>query len=133
MDKLWVYALSSLLALGSLGFIVGWFVGNNGSDATVLAAVLPAILSIGGGILLFRATTQKENGDRHHSVINNISVFLFVVLLFAGSECGKSARQKADKYNLNKYFETCSNEELRTNESRTRLGLSPLKSEVFCK
>ena len=133
MNNLWAHALSILIALGSLGWTVGWFVGLSGSDSAVLAAVLPAVLSISGGILVFRFATQKENADHRQGTIINLSIILFTAFLFVGSLCGRYSKEEADNYNLHQYFETCSNEELRVNANRKLLGLSPLKSEVFCK
>ena len=43
--------VTAVIAVAVLGGIVGWFTGQSGSDATVLAAVLPVVLT-GGGFLL---------------------------------------------------------------------------------
>lgn len=137
ISKPWVHALSLLIALGSLGWVVGWFVGQTGFESAVLAVVLSAILPLGGGLLGFMFVAQRENGSRLRGVTVNISFVLFIILLFFGTLQGRYERDfvtaviTAERFG--KYFEVCSNAELRVNENRKHLGLPPLKSEVFCK
>ena len=135
MGRFWVHILTLMLAVSSLGLIIGWFVGQSGADSVVLAAVLPAILSIGGGFIVFRVATRNGSEDHNHGIATNLSVFLFTAFLFFGTLIGNYSKWKADsdltwRY---KYFRDCSEMELRINAGRKSLELDPLKSETFCK
>ena len=133
--------LTAGAALAVLGGGVGWFVGQSGSDAVVLAAVLPAVLSGGGVLIVLRSEDRYEH---RHGIIVNASVAVFVAFIVLGSLLGNANRLKTEEENLSKelegeqkyratYLEQCSNQELKVNNVRAALGLSPLPSQVFCR
>ena len=135
------------VAVASLGWIVGWFVGHSGSNSVVLAAVLPAVLSVGGVLAVFRAEIQNGHD---HSIIMSLAIIVFVLFLYVGSQLGNRDRKITTEESLNKtlkfqkesewnnlefqlsYLERCSNNEYYVNKTRAKLGLPSLDSEVFC-
>ena len=143
-------------AVAVLGWVVGWFVGQSGSDATVLAAVLPAVLSGGGFLIVLRSEERYTPRD---GIIVNLLVVVFVVLLLFGSSWGRFDLEKDDAEALkqtlkreseyreqedskhrkrelqfrDEYLKNCSAQEVRVNSLRRASGLPPLPSEVFCR
>ena len=130
-----------LIASATLGGGVGWFVGQSGSDAMVLSAVLPMVLTGGGFLVLLRAAALS---DFAQYIILILSMIFFVITLVIGSLVGNANRLNSEeerrKKELNrsiefriKFLEQCSADEYRINELRKRLlNLPPLSSEVFC-
>lgn len=75
-----------LIASAILGGGVGWFVGQSGSDAIVLSAVLPMVMTGGGFLILLRAEVLN---DFAQYIILMLSVIFFVITLVLGSLVGE--------------------------------------------
>lgn len=82
------------LAAVVLGFVVGYLTGGSGPDGTVLAAVLPAVLSAAGAIAAF-LTTRGYVGKRHTRAVGGLIV-LFSVALLVGVQFGASAHDTSE-------------------------------------
>ncbi len=114
------------LSFSVLGLIVGIFVGRSGSDPTVVAALVPAVLTLVGGVIIFKS-------EETHPIIGSISVILLAIFILWGAAIG-GADSQADAHGSKlRWFEQCSTEEMIINLYRENLlGLAPLKSEAFC-
>ena len=123
--------------------ITGWMIGRSGLNHTVIAAILPAILSVVWGVILFRfATTDTKKPDMNLLVIM-MAILLFILSLQNAIVRGYNQKVEADKkladelaklqprYDIH-YFEACSNLEHQVNTIRHTLELPLLKSELFC-
>ena len=133
----------AIVSVASAG-ITGWMIGRSGLNHTVIAAILPAILSVVWGVILAKfATTDKTTPDMRLLVIM-LATLLFILFLPNAIYKGYNEKVTADKklaeellelqqrYDL-EYFEECSTLEHRVNTIRqTLLGLPALKSELFC-
>ena len=136
-DKEAWHRATMLVAGVTLGGGVGWFVGESGSDAVVLAAVLPAVLSEGGFLILLRAATLD---DFVQCIFLNGSMILFVIALVVGSLAGNADKLKKEQERLEdeldrnpEFLKRCSADEYAINEYRKILYRPPpLPSEVFC-
>lgn len=83
-------ALPTFAAL-ILGFVVGVLTGVSGPDATVLAAVLPVVLSAAGGSAGFFVTKLGDNGKRPLRAVSWL-IILFSAGLLVGTFFGSWAR-----------------------------------------
>ena len=129
-----------------LGFAAGLLTGQTGADSTVVAAVLPALLTgIGGGLLAL--ALKIHNGDwTPYYVITGASIALFSVSLVAGvylalyaketvayDDAIKQRHRYVDALAFRRRaLEQCSKNEYMVNESRKALGLTPLSFDIFC-
>lgn len=139
----------SLCAPAVFGWIAGYFVGQSDSQAVILAAVLPAVLSGIGIVFAFKSTD-----DRQHQIklLASLFMILFSAFLYWGAQEGKYQKGLEEKDNLDKalkaksaarlnqrrarfnYLKDCSVEELKINSFREEvLELPPLESSAFCR
>lgn len=148
----------SLFAFSLLGAVVGLFVGLSGSDAVVLSAVLPAVLTLVGGFFVFKSEdmefksvkVRKEkrkdlniraNGkrkDSNRAIVTSLSVVLFLLFLVQGVREGTSIRANAEiRSAIEKQdfhlllLEYCAINKPRINKVRDELNLPPLKAETI--
>lgn len=141
ITKVCGYALS-VCAPAVFGWVVGRFVGESNSEAVILAAVLPVVLSGIGIVFVFNAATNKEHQTR---IVASLFMILFSTFLFWGAQEGnyqkalkvKLAAKLAAQLNQPEarfdYLQNCSVAELRVNTLRENLSLPPLESSVFCR
>ena len=133
--------LQGVLVLTSsavLGYVVGVFVGRSGPSPEVVAAMIPAVLTLAGGVVIFKS-------EDVHFVLGPLSVILFSGWLVYGGSSGHLERkvvqieeQKIATVNAQKdkflYLVSCSQIEKDVNNYRKYLlDLPPLKNEVFCR
>lgn len=128
---------AAILAAVALGVLSGWFTGKSGLAATVLAATIPGILSLGGGGL---ALVSMRSGDVLAAVHAAVFIVVFCVCFVTSAEFGANQRSKELRENTEKAWvkytkalQACTQEEYKTNEARKQLELDPLPSEYFCK
>lgn len=86
------------LAAAILGFVVGDLTGGSGPDGTVMAAVLPAVLSAAGAVAAFLATKGYVGGHDMRAV--GWLIVLFSVALLAGVHFGAWARETSERTTL---------------------------------
>ena len=140
-----------------LGTAAGWLTGQTGADSTVVAAVLPAVLTGGGGALL--AFKLKTDGKDWHQdfVVASAFVTVFSLFLVVGTYLGMGLEERAAEEDIvsaleaeenareinrrqsamdldfrYKFLEECSRKEAIINASRKVLGLQPIPTEVIC-
>ena len=131
------YALP-LVATLVFGWVVGYFVGQSDSDAMILAAVFPAVLSGIGLLVVFKSATDKEHGAR---ILLSLSLVVFSLSLYWGSMAENAKKAEPESYNnlrqalkdQYEYLKRCSVAELRINSFREKLKLQPLASSLFCR
>lgn len=84
------------LGFAALGAVIGWLTGWSGTDDTVLAATLPAILSVVGGAI--GALALKSSGpDRGMLGFGGFALLAFSLSLGAGTHFGGWARVDSDR------------------------------------
>ena len=128
-----------LLAAAALGFAPGYLTGLSGSDVVVLAAILPAIVTVGAGALLaYRSKVSP-------ALISGV-ILMFSACLVIGVNLGESVlisseerlylgQMEFDTKNLNirrSYLQVCSEEQWKVNISRSALLQPPLRIEDIC-
>ena len=86
----WERIVASVIGFALLGMVTGFLTGLSG-DSVVLQAVLPAVLSLVGGIAAFLVSKQPEIAD---IVAPSIGALAFTVLL--GSLWGSNERDARD-------------------------------------
>ena len=86
----WGRIVASVIGFALLGMVTGFLTGLSG-DSVVLQAVLPAVLSLVGGIAAFLVSKQPEIAD---VVAPSIGALAFTVLL--GSLWGSNERDARD-------------------------------------
>ena len=124
--------------------VTGWMIGQSGLNSTVIAAVLPAFLSAGWGVILFKFATMDSNNPDMRLFTIILAMTLFLIFLRGAIEESYAAKVKADdllskklmeqkesRFNLS-YFEECSRKERQVNKIRQAIELTPLQSEYFC-
>ena len=122
-----------LFGFSILGLVTGIFVGRSGLAPAVVASLIPAILTLGGGFIIFKSEDQ-------HPVMGPVSVILFSIALLWGGSIGytdqkNDLKREADEATelIESHFRDCSIREEKINRFRTKLlDLPPLKSAVFC-
>ena len=121
--------------------------GHSGNDAIVLAAVLPAVITVvvaAGMVVAYRQRSDNGTNNNVQQGVVNFCIVLFMVFLFVGAGHGINARAEASAaYEVmalsvadaheNEHFINCSLRERRINLLREKLELSPLDSQVFCR
>ncbi len=87
--------ISSGGAAAALGFTVGLFTGFSGPDASVLAAVLPATLSVAGVAAFIFARIKADDAEQIAPYIHAVScaIFIFSVMLLIGAYSGDGIRE----------------------------------------
>lgn len=108
-----------------LGYTVGMHVGRSGFAPSVVAALIPAVLTLVGGFIIFKS-------EDLHPVLGSFSVILFCAALLLGGKIGGSDLKKEIEDAREVHFSNCSIEEKEINDYRKFLELSPLPSEAFC-
>lgn len=131
-----------LLSSAVLGLVSGWLAGQTGPDATVVAALLPVVISAGGMLFfLWRTGGRADNKTR---AFISVCLITFSIALACGAHAGKwdrrntldSEADKAITLELNRklaYLEHCTDWEDYINTRRADLNLPPLPSEMFCR
>ncbi|MDE0175385.1 MAG: hypothetical protein OYH76_01110 [Defluviicoccus sp.] len=142
------------LGLAALGSTVGYLTGSSGPDSTVLAAVLPAVLSILGGgaaatVLVKQTTTRNDL-----LLASGIALIVFSTALLLATQPGANitalnkysafkrsllATQQAhddrlwlDLQHHHRRLEQCLKFEVQMNDNRDKLNLPPLTHEQIC-
>lgn len=128
--------IAVIVAAIPLGLLSGWLTGQSGPHETVVAATIPAILSIGGGALAL-AGTRKGDFVRAVQAVAFIVVFClcFRMALDVGLERRQGDARLSRLETLDahlQHLEACSRAEWFVNAARHQLGLEPLASEHFC-
>ena len=129
-----------------LGAGAGWVTGITKADSTVVAAVLPAILTgAGGALLAFKL--RKDHGEWLSELVNTCgAVIVFTLALVAAMHGGltyKEAGEDRERARERKQFAIdldfrrksllrCSWNEAQVNATRKAAELAPLPAEVFC-
>lgn len=126
--------LLSLAAFSLLGAVVGRYIGLGGSDAVLLSAVLPTVLTLIGGALVFKS--EKMEGRNRDSDIRagviSFSVILFLITLMLGTRWGLVERDEAEDIEKREALQDCIQLELWVNNQRQKFALSPLTTEAIC-
>lgn len=131
MKKVAAYGLY-IIAIMMLAWVVGVIIGESESDtAPIVVGVISTLLSVGFGLIVFMSTSKQ--GSESTIIAGSLSIILFLYILPSGIQSGYQKRVSALYTSYNKSFEQCSITELRVNEFREKMGLLPLKSEVFCR
>lgn len=147
ITKVVSYALS-VCAPAVFGWVVGKLVGQSNSEAVILAAVLPVVLSGIGIVFAFNSTADRQHQIK---IVASLFMILFSAFLYWGAQEGKYQKGLEEKDNLDKaleaksaaqfnqrqarfnYLQNCSVAELKINSIREELDLKPLESSVFCR
>lgn len=127
-----IYFSFSAVPLGSLS---GWLTGQAGHEATVTAAVVPAIISFGGG--LFLANNAEKDKDIAFGTV--IFIVVFCLCFFAFVNFGFESRNAYERAALIESKETrlrlidkCTRAERLMNLKRESIGLEKLDIEYIC-
>ena len=134
------------ISFAFLGYTVGLFIGTVKYDPSGIAAVLPAVLTLGGGLFVLKSERVYRSAP--------VSIVLFAVFIIVGSQYGYEARKTVDtriqiayekgrvayeearreayEEARSEHLDQCSVTEFRINSQREKLGLPPLRSEIFC-
>ena len=134
-----------LAALAVLALTTGFLVGQAGSTATVLAAVMPIIIAGGGAAALglsFSGGGDSGQIRRLPATMRPaaaLGVIIFSTTLLAGNYAGTSykvwtqneARATAIRLHLDRLKE-CILDEYTINTARRDISLPPLPPQAFC-
>lgn len=113
-----------VLAFSSLGMVTGYLTGF--SRESVVGAVLPAVLSLMGGLMIFLIGKSKESRE-----IVSISMFIFSITLLLGTGWGSVMRGVSEAYSTSEIrLKQQAYIESEVNEFRLNLGLQPLITKV---
>lgn len=130
----------------ALGAAAGWVTGLTGTNPTVVAAVLPALLTGGGGALL-AIKLRRENDGWAREFLYTCSFVVIFAISFVPSMHGAlvyravamegqreiQRRHHAEDVDFRmKSLLRCSENEVRVNEKRKADNLVPLPPEAFC-
>lgn len=116
----------------ALGGAVGWLSGWSGPDSQVLAAMLPAILSVVGGVIGAFAFREPEVAQRmRHLQLGGIALLVFSVSLGAGAYLGSLARSEAQERSYLKAQKVKATEE--KNKRQGRLEWQKFALELYQK
>jgi hypothetical protein len=114
-----------VLGFSALGMVTGYLTGLSRESA--VGAVLPAVLSLMGGLMVFLIGKAKESRN-----VVSISIVVFSFTLLLGSGWGAVMRDVAEKYNKGQYYLQYLKQqayiEAEVNELRNALKLAPLKN-----
>lgn len=136
MAPSWAVYVSLAVATVVLGGTIGFFVGLRGSDATVLAAILPVLLTSIGWIVAFAYVSKGGVVSLATNLFSVGFLLSFVVFAHWAFDIEKTEDSEREAFLQNaraRYLLECSVVESNTNSFRDRIGLEPLKSEVFCR
>ena len=135
--------------IAALGWAVGWLTGSAAHDAKVLAAILPAIISVvgGAGAALIR---RQSDVNPLLNFAAGLCLLAFSLALIFGSSAAAFARERDEKRAFDEsvsvqfelqserkrqYFQDlqdCTTAEIRINDVRSSLGLEPYSPEQVC-
>lgn len=126
-----------LIAVASLAFVIGWLTGSSGPNETVLAAIIPVVLTLAGTAFVFKVPLHK---DKPQQYLASSLVLFFVIFLYFGVQTGEHQRivkernLKADLVKVNiEFLKQCMKDEIYINSIRRELELEPLPSTTFCR
>ena len=127
----------TIISAAALGIVSGNLTGQSGPNAAVVAAVIPAVLSLAGGVVV-AASIRSHNTVSAVQATAFIVVFciLFTVALNGAVEVRMEERDRVVKVAKETHFrelEKCSKVEYLINDNRKKLNLDVLPSEYFCK
>lgn len=147
-------SLALFFGLATLGSTVGFLSGSSGPDATVLAALLPAVLSILGGGAAAAVVVKQAVARNELLLTSGIGIAIFSATLMIGSYFGSNHEANvrsaayADAYNANqalrqirqwrdltdyhRRLDQCMHVEIRLNDTRKKLNLPPLSPAQIC-
>jgi uncharacterized membrane protein len=109
-----------LTSFSMLGIVTGYLTGFSREPA--VGAVLPAVLSLLGGLTVFVVGKSRENRG-----MVSLTMFVFSLMLLLGSSWGAVMRDVAEEYERSERFLAQQVYiEAQVNEFRRELGLSPL-------
>jgi uncharacterized membrane protein len=112
--------LTVLTSFSMLGIVTGYLTGFSREPA--VSAVLPAVLSLLGGLTVFVVGKSRESRG-----MVSLTMFVFSLMLLLGSSWGAVMRDVAEKYKQSEQFlDQQAYSEAQVNEFRRKLGLSPL-------
>ena len=129
-----------------LGAAAGVLTGQTGADATVVAALLPAVLTGVGGAVLAVKLKKENNAWTPDILAASGAVIVFSVFLVAGMylafEANEAATERLRELQRQRYaedldfraesIERCSKHEDEINARRVAALLDPLPTEAFC-
>ena len=120
----------------SLGMLSGWLTGQSGPDEIVVAAAIPAILSLGGGAFALVSVRSANPVAAIHAVAFIVAFCLFFKgsVTYAVDQRREDARRDAERLldTQLRRLEACSKAEHFINGARVALDLDPLPREYFC-
>lgn len=126
----------TVVAAAAVGLLSGWLTGHSGHDATVVAAVVPAVIAAGGTAAVV-AARRGEGGVAE--IATAIGIVVLCVTFAAGGLYG--AKQRKSNIEAEtvealakriRFLEICSKQQNEINSGRAALGLLPLPSKYFC-
>lgn len=81
-DKYGIFStlLPGIFASVVIGLLSGWLTGASGPDSTVVAAIIPAILSLGAGLVIIKGAKDRP-GPYNVFLASYIVVFCLVFWL----------------------------------------------------
>jgi len=138
------------LASASIGWAAGYLAGQSGPDASVLAAVLPVVISGAGGALVVLHLKSPEPPNALSYYVTGFAVIVFTTSLLAGAHVGRWLRNYTDEVGFQQarllelklahsqreahmqFLERCSRQEFIINRGRQALRLPPLATELIC-
>lgn len=112
-----------VLAFSILGMVTGYLTGFSRESA--VGAVLPAVLSLMGGLMIFLVGKSKES-----RAIVSISMIVFSFTLLLGTGWGAVMRSTAEEFKKSEaYLKKQSFIESEVNEFRKKLDLPPIENK----
>ena len=103
----------------------------------VIAAAIPAVLSIGGGFVFLKAAADENISN---SVAATVFIVVFCIFFYLAAlqsnkarirDASSSQRELEKKHYL--HLELCSKAEVLYNQARISMKLSPLGSDYYCR
>lgn len=139
-----IFLVCALLISISLGVLSGWLTGRSGPDHAVSAAIIPAIVSILGGLGFV-----KSANDGNYRLLAELTVFVaafclsFYAALLHGAHENLTVEAKKEALAIqraqeaySRHFEhvkDCSQKQFLSNIERASRNLPPLGPEYFCR
>lgn len=151
-----ISAVSIWIAVSSIGLLIGWLLGRSGPDASVIATVLPAIITAllpGFGLIIYLRLNKnriskvlrsfKSQGIYITLVFLSVTVVVFSTSIYGGVRLGGMERANIVNHNANEALRAtllerelqllaCTAWEEKINNSRKGKGLLPLGVDYFC-
>jgi hypothetical protein len=113
-----------ILGFSMLGIVTGYLSGF--SRAPALGTVLPSVLSLMGGLVVYLVGRHSTS-----RVIVSLSIVAFSLTLFIGAEWGAVMRGAAEEYSKSEiYLKKQAFIEAEVNDFRRKLELPPLPAET---